>query len=180
MNKLAFTVSKRILSKSNINSLRKEGQVAGIIYGEFLKDSIPVQILSSDLKKLLKTNSSGSIIPLNLNGNIKNCVVKDVQKDISGNIIHIDFQYVIDNEVIKMNIPLNYTGQELLHVKRLVLETHLPSLELQGPVELIPEYIKVDVSHMNFNDQLLAKDINIPTGISLLTDPSSILAIINT
>ena len=91
---------------------------------KFLKDSIPVQILSSELKKLInQTNSSGSIIPLNLNGNIKNCVVKNVQKDIIGNVIHIDFQYVIDNEVIKMNIPLNYTGQELLQVKRLVLET---------------------------------------------------------
>lgn len=179
MNKLAFTISERILIKNNINSLRKEGQVPGIIYGEFLKDSIPVQILSSDLKKLLKTNSSGSIIPLNLNGNIKNCVVKDVQKDIIGNVIHIDFQYVIDNEVIKMNIPLNYTGQELLQVKRLVLETHVPSLEFQGPVELIPEYIQVDVSHMNFNDQLLAKDITIPNGINLLTDPSSILAMVN-
>ena len=34
MNKLAFTISERIHMKNNINSLRKEGQVPGIIYGE--------------------------------------------------------------------------------------------------------------------------------------------------
>ena len=39
------------------------------------------------------------------------------------------------NERIKMKIPIKFSGQENLESKRLVLETHITSIELQGDVE---------------------------------------------
>jgi len=66
-----------------------------------------------------------------------------------------------------------------LESKRLVLETFRPYLDFQGNVEKIPEYIEVNVANMQFNDKLLAKDINIPSEVTLLTPEDTILAVVN-
>lgn len=178
MTNLAYKLNTRT-TQENINYIRRNGQVPGIIYGEFLKESLPIKINKTNLITLLKNNSKGSIIPVEINNEVMNCVVKTVQKNIKGELIHVDFQYVQNNETIKMSIPIRFTGQENLEAKRLVLEIHTPSLEFQGPVEAIPESIQVDVSQMNFEEQVLAKDIEIPDSIKLINEPDTILAIIN-
>ena len=61
MSNIFYSVEKRE-GKSNNKSLRKSGQVPGIIYGEFLEKSIPVTMKAQDLSKMLRSNNSGSII----------------------------------------------------------------------------------------------------------------------
>ncbi|MGG7179108.1 50S ribosomal protein L25 [Clostridium paraputrificum] len=178
MTNLAYKVSNRTMTE-NIKQLRRDGQLPGIIYGEFLQESIPVKMPRLSLVNLLKNNSKGSIIPIDVDNKIKNCVVKEVQKNNIGEIIHIDFQYVKDNEIIKMNIPVKFIGQENLESRRLVLQTQIPTLEFQGPVEKIPEYIQIDVSTLNFEDKVLAKDIKISDEIVLITDENALLAVVN-
>ena len=129
MSNLTFNVCKRENNENKVN-LRRVGLTPGIIYGEFLKNPIPIKIDSSDLKRLLKTNNKGSIIPICLGKKKLNCVVKDLQKNYRNEIIHVDFQYTKPNERIKMKIPIKFSGQENLESKRLVLETHITSIEL--------------------------------------------------
>lgn len=161
-------------------TLRRNGEVPGIIYGEFLDKPIPIKMVNSSLIKLLNNTTKGSIIKLNLNDNIKNCVVKQVQKNpLSGELVHVDFQYVSKNEVIKMSIPVNYEGLEALNSKKLLLNTLLSEIEMQGDVEKIPEYIKVDVSKLDYNDKIFARDINLPDGVQLLVDSDTLLAVVN-
>ena len=168
MSNLTFNVCKRENNENKVN-LRRVGLTPGIIYGEFLKNPIPIKIDSSDLKRLLKTNNKGSIIPICLGKKKLNCV---------NEIIHVDFQYTKPNERIKMKIPIKFSGQENLESKRLVLETHITSIELQGDVEKIPESIDIDVSNMNFDNRILLQDISIPKDISVLSDPKALVAII--
>lgn len=179
MSQLAFEIKERKLSEKNKN-LRRNGEIPGIIYGEFLKKAIPVKIEKSSLLQLLKSNSKGSILKLNLKDKTRNCVVKQIQKDnLTGEILHVDFQYVKENEVIKMKIPVSYEGMDKLLSRKLVLETYLSELEMQGNVEKIPEFIKIDVSNMDFDDKLSAGDIKLPEEIRLITEPDTLLAVVN-
>lgn len=178
MENSAFTVYKRD-AKANQKRLRKSGQTPGIIYGEFLKTSIPIRIPTKSLKKLLKTNNSGSIIAIDVEGTILNCVVKEIQKNSLHEILHVDLQYTKPNEVIKMRIPVKPIGQEALEAKRLVLETHNSFIDLQGSVEKIPEYIEIDVTDMKFEDKILVEDIAIPKDVTVLTNPKTLLAVVN-
>ncbi|MBM6861890.1 50S ribosomal protein L25, partial [Clostridium saudiense] len=56
MSNIFYSVEKRE-GKSNNKSLRKSGQVPGIIYGEFLEKSIPVTMKAQDLSKMLRSNN---------------------------------------------------------------------------------------------------------------------------
>ena len=178
MSNIAFKVYERNI-KENKNILTKTGQVPGVIYGEFINDKIPIKMSSLELRKMLRKNNNGSIIEFDLDGKKMNCVVKEIQRNYIQQILHIDLQYVKENEVIKMKIPVKFVGQPSLEARRLLLETYNPFINFQGNVEKIPEYIEVNVSDMNFDDKVFVKDIAVPDGVAVLTDPKTLLAVVN-
>jgi len=177
MENLAFNVSER-LSDEKAKLLRQNGQVPCIIYGASLEEAISVKITKKELQKLISSNTSSSLIPLNLNGQAKTCVVKELQKDPYGKVIHVDFQSVNKNDVLKLKIPVNFFGEESLDIKKLILETFLHELEVQGVASNMPETLEFNVGNMDFEDKVHAKDIKIPEGILLITDPETLLAIV--
>lgn len=178
MAEKAFKICKRNLDE-HTHKIRRNGQTPCIIYGEFLEDPISAKIENCELLKLFKENTPGSIIPLDVDGKVMNCVIKEIQKDNLGKVIHLDFQFVKQNEVIKMKIPVKFIGESNIESRNLVFEICNPTLEFHGNVEKIPEEIEVDVSDMKFEDKVLAKDICVPEGVELITNPDTILAVVN-
>ena len=178
MSNILFNVYERDLNE-NKKRLRKNGDIPGVICGKSLGKSIPVKMKEPELKKMLKENNSGSIIEVDFQGKKLNCVVKDVQKDVFNNILHVDFQHTKPNEAIKMKIPVQFTGQENLVSKRLIWDTSNTSVEFHGPVEKIPEFIELDVSQLKFDDKLYIRDIAVPEGISILYNPDTMLGIVS-
>ncbi|WP_040329142.1 50S ribosomal protein L25 [Clostridium ihumii] len=179
MNKSIILAEERLKNETG-KKVRKLGKVPGIIYGEFLETNIPVKMDEPSLLKLLNANSDGSIIQLKVNDCMKRCVVKKVEKDcVTNKIMHVEFQYVKENEVIKLRLPVKFVGHENLALKRLVLENNLNDIELQGPVEKIPEYLEIDVSSLEYNDKIFVKDIKLPDDIKLITNPDTLVALVN-
>lgn len=179
MSQVAIAINEREKSDTT-NKIRRNGQVPCIMYGEHLEKAIPIKVDYNQLMKLLKENSKGSILKLQLNNEIRNCVIKEIQKDtVSGKIIHLDFQNVTRNEVIKMTIPVEFTGLNSLQSRKLILETFITEIEMQGKVEEIPENIVIDASTMNFDDKIFVHDIKLPEGIRLLSEPDALIAVVD-
>lgn len=177
MSELAFKVEEK-LANEKAKAIRRNGQTPGVIYGEFLDNPISIKIANTQLPKILKTHLTSSVVPLEVNNDFKNCVIKDIQKDMYGKIIHVDFQYVKANEVIKLKVPVTFEGQGALETKRLVLETFASEIEVQGAVEKLPEKIDIDVSDKKFEDKILAKDVTLPEGVHLVTAEDTLLAVV--
>ncbi|MGL6105091.1 hypothetical protein [Romboutsia sp.] len=71
------------------------GYIPGVIYGNQLEQSIPVKLYKTDFKRLIETNGHKGILELNLNGEVKNCLITDVQIDgLRDTFLHIDFKLV--------------------------------------------------------------------------------------
>jgi len=148
--------------------LRKEGFVPGIVYGSAFKEAVPVEFAMSDLLKLLKENTKGSIITLSGLKNSVSAVIKEVQKDnVSHLPTHIDFQAITKREIINVEVPITILGEESLMIDKLMYQANLTHLELRGPAEDIPEKIEVDVSELKEDDKVLVKDIKLPSGVVL-------------
>lgn len=177
MSELAFKVEEK-LANEKAKVIRRNGQTPGVIYGEFLDNPISIKIANTQLPKILKTHLTSSVVPLEVNNDVKNCVIKDIQKDMYGKIIHVDFQYVKANEVIKLKVPVTFEGQGALETNRLVLETFASEIEVQGAVEKLPEKIDIDVSDKKFEDKIFAKDVTLPEGVHLVTAEDTLLALV--
>lgn len=90
MQNLVFDISERTEKGKKV---RTKGEVPCVIYGESLDKSISCKIPRKEMLKLL-SSPKNSVLSLNLDGTIEKCVLKEVQRDTFGEIIHLDFQYV--------------------------------------------------------------------------------------
>lgn len=71
------------------------GYIPGIIYGNQLKQTIPVKVYKTDFKRLVEDNRHKGVVEVNLEGEIKNCLITDVQIDgLKDVFLHIDFKLV--------------------------------------------------------------------------------------
>ena len=174
MESVVFNVSER---NEKGKKVRMHGEVPAILYGSHLDNTVSIKITRKDMYKLL-TLAKSSILSLNLNGHIENCVVKELQKDSFGKVIHIDFQDIKKDEKIKMKIPVVFDGQSTLEGRQLLLEVLISEVELYGEADKLPENIKCNVGELNIGDKIFIKDLVIPEGMRLDVDENAIVATI--
>lgn len=166
-------------SNEKANKLRRSGYVPAVIYGEDLDKPISIKITNKNILELLSKNLKTSIINLNVNDKIEHCIIKEIQTYPGTNkVIHLDFQEINKNEVIKMKVPVEFLNVELLGSKNLTLETFMDEIEIQGKFSDIPKEIKIDVSSLNYDDQIFAKDIDLPENAKLLAADNAVIAIV--
>ncbi|WP_455487075.1 50S ribosomal protein L25, partial [Clostridium sp.] len=169
-----FNVSER---NEKGKKVRMHGEVPAVLYGSHLDNTVSIKITRKDMYKLL-TLAKSSILSLKLNGHIENCVVKELQKDSFGKVIHIDFQDIKKDEKIKMKIPVVFDGQSTLEGRQLLLEVLISEVELYGEADKLPENIKCNVGELNIGDKIFIKDLVIPEGMRLDVDENAIVATI--
>ena len=174
MESVVFNVSER---NEKGKKVRMHGEVPAVLYGSHLDNTVSIKITRKDMYKLL-TLAKSSILSLKLNGHIENCVVKELQKDSFGKVIHIDFQDIKKDEKIKMKIPVVFDGQSTLEGRQLLLEVLISEVELYGEADKLPENIKCNVGELNIGDIIFIKDLVIPEGMRLDVDENAIVATI--
>ena len=89
------------------------------------------------------------------------CIKRSTKRYFWGNNT-LRFSICKKGDTIKLKVPVSYTGQGFLESKGLLLESIVSEVQLQGHPEEIPENIKVDVSGLNYGDEIFAKDFSIP------------------
>ncbi len=151
--------------------LRHQGKVPAIIYGA----GRPPRALSFDHNKVLKQleNESfySSILHIKVGDKSQAAILKDMQRHPARpRIMHLDFQRIVEDEEIKMNVPLHFVGEDVApgvklgggKVSRLMTEVEVVCL----PKDL-PEYIDVDISELELDAMLNLSDIKLPEGVQI-------------
>lgn len=151
--------------------LRHEGKVPAIIYG----GGRPPRALSFDHNKVLRElqheSFYSSVLNIKVGDKSQAAIVKDIQRHPAKPVVlHIDLQRIVEDEVIRMNIPLHFVGEEVApgvkqdggSVSRLMTDVEVLCLPKN-----LPEYIEVDISHLELDDMLHLSDINLPEGVEI-------------
>lgn len=157
---------------------RREGFTPGVIFGGGIKEGISIKFEIGQFNKILKHRVQNARLQLVLGDTTRFCLVKDVQKEVlSGKILHVGFQAVSENEIVKLKIPINYEGVGSLEAQKLLLLTNEMEIELEGALSLLPESISVEVGDKKAGDKVLVSDLKLNSGIKTpRMDESTILA----
>ena len=94
-------------------------------------------------------------------------ILKDVQRHPAKNaIVHIDLQRVLDDEKIRITIPLHFKGEAgSPGVKKGGIVSHLRNeVEITCLPKDLPEFVEVDLSAVDLNQMLYLADLNVPEG----------------
>jgi len=151
--------------------LRHQGKVPAIIYGA----GRPPRSLTFDHNKVLHEleNESfySSILNIKVGENSQAAIVKDIQRHPAfRQIIHLDFQRIVEDEVIRMNVPIHLVGAEdAIGVK----EGGGTVSQMRNDVEVVclpkdlPEYLDLDISELELDGLMYLADIPLPEGVEV-------------
>jgi large subunit ribosomal protein L25 len=148
---------------------RREGNVPGILYGH--GSPVSIAVASRDLADLLATGGQSHIVDATLEGKHDSVLLRDVQRHpISHRPIAADFQRVSQTEEIYATVPIVTVGVAPgVKDDGGVMDTVTHALEIKGPAGKLPEELTVDVSALGIGGHILASQVALPAGFTLVT-----------
>ena len=167
MNSIEATV-RTTKTQGEINTLRKKGNVPGIIYGG--KDqNQKVSVSTKEVKMLLeKENFLSNVLANKLDGKNQNVLPREVKYDtITDEPIHVDFLRVVEGTKIILEIPVNFINNDKSPgLKRGgVLNIVRRKVELKCPTENIPTELVIDLDGVDIGDSFKISSIKLPDNV---------------
>lgn len=75
--------------------VRARGYIPAVIYSSKLKSSVPIEIYKTDFIRMVESGQNTGTLELNLDGDIKKCLLREVQIDSAKDgFLHIDFMLI--------------------------------------------------------------------------------------
>ncbi|PKM51991.1 MAG: 50S ribosomal protein L25 [Firmicutes bacterium HGW-Firmicutes-7] len=159
MNEIILEASERLKQKGRF---REIGFIPGVLYGDNVAGATSIKFEATALKKVIANQGMSAKIWIKYNDNKKYGFIKEVQQHpISKSIIHIDVQIVSKEHEIKMQIPINYNGDDNLKHRQLQLQIYKPEVAVLGKMALMPDTIELDVADMNLGDTITVNDLKL-------------------
>jgi large subunit ribosomal protein L25 len=162
-----------VQGKGASRRLRRSGKVPAILYGG---NAAPRQLILDHqnlLTLLVNERFYSTILSLSVNGEKQAAILKDVQRHPAKNqVLHLDLQRVLENEPVRMRIPLHFrgaAGAPGVKTQGGVVSHLLNDVEVSCLPKDLPEYLEVDMSEMNMNDMKRLSDIPLPAGVELVS-----------
>ena len=150
--------------------LRHANKVPAILYGGHREP----RALSLDHTKLMLMLDNerfySTIISLKVGDATQAAILKDVQRHPARNaVLHVDLQRVLENEKIRMTIPLHFKGAAgSPGVKAGGVVSHLRNdVDISCLPKDLPEFLELDVSGLAMNELKYLADIPVPEGVEL-------------
>jgi large subunit ribosomal protein L25 len=153
--------------------VRKEGRIPAVVYGH-KKEPTAITLDAHDLGEAL--HHGQRLLDVQIGRKREKTLVKDLQYDHLGkNIIHADLMRVDAKEMVRVTAPIELKGTAAGTHEGGIVEEHADHLEIECVVTEIPETIVVSVKDLNVGDALHAGDIEMPEGVKLASDPSTVV-----
>ncbi len=177
---MKLAAAKRETTGKGVRKLREEGKMPAVVYGPKQK-ATAIELSLRDFSDALETAGESTVVALVVDGAEHNVLIHDVDRDpVTGTPRHADFYAIVKGQKVTVHVPLTFTG-EAPAVKELNanLVKALHEIEVEADPMNLPHELPVLVSGLNaIGMQILAKDIALPGGVSLVTNPDDVVATI--
>ena len=145
------------LGKNESKKLRDEGNVPSVVYGG--KEQIHFHSPMILFRDLIYTPGA-NFVKLNIEGEIKNAILQDIQfHPVSEIILHADFLELSENKKIKMEIPVKFLGNSPGVLQGGKILTRIRKLSILAYPKNMPEFIEIDISHLELGKSVKVEDI---------------------
>ena len=160
---------RKTKTKGQVNALRNNGEVPGIIYGGENPNE-KISISKKEVKILVnKENFLSNVILINLDGKEQKVLPRNIDfHTISDEPIHIDFLRIVEGSKIILEIPVKFINNELSPgLKRGgVLNIVRRKVELKCPTENIPTELTVDLDGLDIGSSIKISSIKLPENVT--------------
>lgn len=177
------TLSATLRSESGkgaARALRRAGSVPAVIYGH-KREPMSLAVPTRELERLLERVAAGStVVELSIDGKVSRTLIREIQKHpFKKQLVHIDFQELVAGEKITVSVPLVIVGISVgVRSFAGILDQTMRELEVSVDPSAMPNHIDIDVSALNVGDSIHVRDIVLPAGITVLSDPDASVVVV--
>jgi large subunit ribosomal protein L25 len=173
-----LAIEKREAGKG-VDTLRASGRIPAVMYGpKFASTSISMS--ATDFEKAFREAGESTVITLAGNDITEDTLVHEVEyHPVSGVPLHVDFYVIEKGKKVQVAVPLEFVGESSAVKNGADLIKVMHEVEVEAMPKDLPHNIEVDISVLATNDaQIHAKDLPIPSGVTLITDADEVIALV--
>ncbi|MBO1770743.1 50S ribosomal protein L25/general stress protein Ctc [Agrococcus sp. TF02-05] len=171
-NKLE-TEPRTSFGKGAARKIRAAGKVPAVLYGHGTE---PKHLTLDAHQVFLLVRRSNAILDLQIEGQSQLALVKDVQRNpvMQGiqSIEHLDLLIVQRGEKVIVDVPVHLEGESAPGTINNLEET---AISIEVDALSIPDSIVVSIEGLEEGAHVLAGDIQLPAGATLVTEPDTLV-----
>jgi large subunit ribosomal protein L25 len=158
--------------KGAARRIRRAAKVPAVLYGHGT-DPVHITLPGHDTMLALKHGGANALLTITVNGAEQLALPKQIQRDpIKGFLEHLDLLIVRKGEKVTVEIPVHLVGEA--DPDALVV-TEISTITVEAEATHIPEYVEVSIEGVKVGDQILAKDLTVPAGSTVLLDEDALV-----
>jgi len=158
--------------KGAARRIRREHKVPAVVYGHG-GDPIHLTLPGHDTMMALKHGGANALLELDIDGKTQLALTKQVQIDpIKRHLEHIDLVAVVRGEKVTVDVPVHLVGEAA--PETLVVTEHA-TVQVEAEATHLPETIEVSIEGAAAGTQILASDLQLPSGATLVTDAEALV-----
>jgi large subunit ribosomal protein L25 len=156
--------------KGAARKLRMKDKIPAVLYGH---GTDPRHITLPGHETALLLRKSNVLVTLDIAGDKQLALVKDVQKDPVRQLIeHIDLIVVSKGEKVTVDVPVHVEGESAPGTIHVVDHN---TLTVETEATHIPESFTVSIEGLAEGTQILAGQVELPKGTTLVTDAEALV-----
>ena len=158
--------------KGAARRIRRDHKIPAVVYGHG-NDPMHVALPGHDTMMALKHGGANALLELDIEGKVQLALTKAVQIDPIRRVIeHIDFVAVRRGEKVTVDVPVHLSGQA---ASETVVVTENTTVQIEAEATNIPERIEISIEGLPAGTQILAGQLDLPEGSTLLVDPETLI-----
>ena len=159
--------SRTEFGKGAARRIRRDHKVPAVLYGHGT-DPVHVTLPGHDTMMALKHGGANALLSIDVDGKTQLVLPKQIQRHaVRGELEHLDLLIVRKGEKVVVDIPVHTVG-EAARETMVTLENATVSIEAEATH--IPEFIEVSIEGAEAGTQILARDLQLPSGSTIQGD----------
>ncbi len=153
--------------KGAARRIRREDKIPAVVYSHG-SEPIHLTMPGHDTMMAIKHGGANALLEIELDGTVQLALTKHVQVDPIRRVIeHVDFVEVKRGEKVVVDVPIHVVGQAGPDT---LVVTENATVQVEAEATHIPEFFEVSVEGAQVGTLILARDLELPSGTTLLAD----------
>lgn len=178
MDEVRIAAEERVALGKKVKALRRSGITPIHVYGPG-GPSLSLQSDTYDLVHALGVVGQTSPMTVHVGGEEHFVMVQHIQRHpVNERLLHVDLLRVSRTQRIHASVPLHFEGEAPgARAANATLSEDLHELAVEALPTDIPHAIVVDLAALSDSDSVIhAGDLELPTGVTMVTDPGAYVA----
>ncbi|TVT17685.1 50S ribosomal protein L25/general stress protein Ctc [Amycolatopsis acidiphila] len=177
MSEVRLSVEPRTeFGKGAARRTRRAGKIPAVLYGHGT-DPRHLALPALEFARVVRENGSNAVLTLDVENSIELALTKTITVHPLKNYIeHVDLLVVKSGEKVTVDVRVVINGEP---APGGLVNQDLDALSIEVEALHIPEQVEVSIEGAEVGTQILASQVTLPAGATLLTDPEALVVAVS-